>query len=79
MINGIRYEAIIWCPVTSNTGRVKRWFLPSLGNDNVPSQEQLVIDWCLPTWNTRFRDDESADPSGTAEKELLDVKTIMMN
>ena len=51
----------------------KRWFLPSLGNDNVWSHEELVIVWQRPSGTRSFGDDWSADLHSTAEKELPDI------
>ena len=41
--------------------------------DNVRSQEWSVIDWRLPP-GERLCSGGSADPTGTAERELFDVK-----
>ena len=70
MINGITFEAFIRWRVTSNTGRFK---LLSLGNDNVWSHKQLVINWQLPL-GTRLCINGSADPTSTAERKLFNIK-----
>ena len=44
-----------------------------MGNDDIRSREQLVIDWQLPHVEQGFGDDGSADWHSTTEKELLNV------
>lgn len=46
---------------------------PGREGDHVRSPREQVNEWPLPR-GLRFRDDGSADPTGTAEKELIDVK-----
>ena len=41
--------------------------VPGRAGDHVRSQREQVNEWRLPTWKMRFRDDESAEPTGTAE------------
>ena len=40
---------------------------PGRGGDHIQSQREQVNEWRLLTWKMRFREDESADSTGTAE------------
>ena len=48
--------------------------VPSWEGDHVRSQREQVNEWRL-SLGIRFCDNGPADPTGTAEKELLDVKS----